>query len=194
MTLLDSGASLATANAWLISLPGNSGPQPGGLVAGAVYFSQLPEDRPDYLLAPVAPGLDTIVLLIVNYPQLNGPSLLAAFERQGHRWKAALSEISPRQLDVRPAMPGPEVLYLGAIDTYVRGDGMEGTFRLWALDSGAAREVIPALTGLEDPELVAHDSSITVSTHDFPTTIRGCIPCTRRPRAFTFDLRRTPPV
>ncbi len=170
VVLLNNGQSVGGVNKWLGTLPGFQGPHPGSstTIGNAVFFRDLEKDAPSFYVAQLTPTRSDLLLAVVNYPWINGPSAIGVLRRTPTGWHRLGGLTSDNQLELyilNPATPFPT---LAVFDRYWRADGSQGNLRFWQVREQALTPISDTLAQLEDAEFSCNDSDLTVTAAQFP--------------------------
>jgi hypothetical protein len=116
---------------------------------------------------------------VFTYPRTNGPSRLSIYSLHGGHWTRIGGLTSDEQIQLVATRGDNNSLLLGTLETYTRADGSESALKLWRLGDGFGRYEFADTKALQDVSQETTESTIVLTSSQFPTNFSSCTMCTR---------------
>ncbi|HEX8693764.1 MAG TPA: hypothetical protein VF746_15185 [Longimicrobium sp.] len=169
LAALGGGVAPHRLDSLLATLPGYHPPSEGaGFQLGrTTFYSSLPQETPNYFVAPVRVGGRTLLLGLYSLTY-NGTGRMSVYARTGGRWRRTARVDARNPLTAHLLPLGDTVLGLVTVETFVGADRQEGRIELWRLTPGGLRLQHAERGRFVDYDVQATRSAVAVQYDSFP--------------------------
>lgn len=169
LAALGAGVAPDRLDSLLATLPGYRPPSEGeGFRLGrTTFYSSLPQETPNYFVAPVRVGGRTLLLALYSLTY-NGTGRMSVYAQRGGRWRRTARVDARNPLSAHLLPLGDTVLGVVTVETFVGADRQEGRIKLWRLSPGGLRLQHAERGRFVDYRVQATGSTVAVQYDSFP--------------------------